>query len=147
MLMRLTLKEKYGMWIFFVLLGYITWYGITNGLHRTEGFALLFPVNWLKVLFPFDSIDAAIASYRNMQWWLWVEIFITVAVWMLFFFVVRGVRIYLRNMEGISMWISAALCVLVVMLFIVLILRPIFWQMAIWWKDWPGMQPAAYPGG
>ena len=135
--MKMTFIEKYGTRISFILLVLFAWHGLTVGLQETESFAFLFPVNWLQIFSFTEPIGAALDMYANEQWWLWVEIFVAAITWMCIFFIVRGAYIRARNMEGVSMWIAFAFCTLVLMLFLMLVLRPVLAQMAIWWENWP----------
>jgi len=138
-----SLLERYGGWIAVGLLTLFAWRLISQDLHESEAFSLLFPVHWLQ-FFPFDelgfsflfeAIATFLAPYVSADWWMWVQIVVTVLVWTFLYFLIRGM--YYASMDGPSMWVTFAFCLIVAFVLIGFMLWPVLQQMEIWREAWP----------
>jgi hypothetical protein len=145
--MKLTLWEKYGVCVMFVLLSAFTYFAVGNGWNASGDFVWFFPLHWIRVT-PFSAfVDPLLDPLRTEQWWQWAEMCFTVSVWMMVFFLLRGLRASLRETEYGSMWIAVVIFVCIVLIMLDLVLAPTFEQLAIWWMNWPGRGGPRAPGG
>ena len=132
--------DRYCSTIAFFLLVVFVWRLVSLGVHHTPQFALLFPLNWLKL--------RILTQYAFAPWWTEVEIAVTVFVWLFFYMLFRGVFNVVRSMEGLPLWLAFALYIFIALFaFFLLVLRPAFSQIRIWENAWPGLMHTVYPAG
>ena len=137
--MKQSFLERYGSIIAFCLLVAFVWRLVMLGVHHTPQFAILFPLNWLKF--------HILTQYASAAWWAWVEIAVTVVVWLFFYMLFRGGLNVVRSTEGITLWFAFALYILIALFtFFLLVLQPAFSQIRIWENAWPGLMHTMYPG-
>lgn len=140
-----SLLERYGGWIAVGLLILFAWRLISQDLHESEAFSLLFPIHWFQFI-PFDALGLSffseaiatfLAPYVSADWWMWVQIAVTVLVWRSLYFLIRGMYYAVSSMEGPSMWVTFALFIIAGFMFIGFILWPVLQQVEIWREAWP----------
>ena len=140
--MRESFFERFGSWLAFGLVTLFAWRLISLNIHESETFSLFFPLHWVTLTPAVSFVDEVLAPFRENAWWLWAEVGITVCVWMFLYFIARGIFYTILSMEGLSMWMSFLLCIVLAGAFFFVLLRPAFEQMEIWRLAWPQGTPS-----
>ena len=143
--MKLTFFEKYGVFFVLVFISLLSWRLISFDVQKIDAYALLFPLNWVRTI-PFFDVQGLLAPFESAPWWLWLEIVVTIVVWMLLLIAARGGYYFCSNLEGASMWIGFAIYIVIMIVLFATIMQPTFDQMAVWWSKWPGAGKPVYPG-
>jgi len=145
--MKLSFIEKYGLWIAFLLLSFSAWKAVTLGIHQTESYALLFPLNWLQYSTFTEYTDPYIEKFQAAPYWMWAHIGTTIVTWVLIFIFLRGGFYYCHEQEGFSMWVMFVLYTIAVFALFAFLMEPVRVQLVDWWYDWPGIERVQYPDG
>ena len=137
--MHLTFWERFGGKILFVLFALIAWRMVDLGLDLLVPTAYLFPITWVQFL-PFQEvITSYLGPLQQEPWWMWVQIGITIFLWLIIFFCIRGAYYNISSADTPSLWVLLFSCLAMGFLFFYLLVAPAFDQMDIWWEDWPGV--------
>jgi len=140
--MKSSFLERHGFHLAVGLVALFAWRLISTDLHLSAELQLLFPLHWLTFT-PLSSFIATLtASFGTTTWWMWVEIAFTIMGWILVYFIFRGIFYKVHSMEGPSMWVAFGIFVLIAIMIFMLLVRPAFDQIAVWWKAWPAKIPA-----
>ncbi len=140
-----TFLERYGSFIALGLVTLFAWRMIVAGLHESMEFGLLFPYRWLELSPAGPFTQSLIAPYEHADWWVAVDVAFTVVVWLMIYYIIRGIFYHVTTMEGPSMWFAFAFCIVLALAGLAFLLSPAFDQINIWWKAWPGAQQPLYP--
>lgn len=140
--MRETFFERFGSWLALGLTVLFAWRLISLNLQESEAFPLLFPLHWIALTPAASFVDGIFAPFKEATWWLWAEVGITVLVWTFLYFVARAMFHMVLSMEGLSIWVAFALCILLAGVFFFIVVQPAFQQMEIWRLAWPQGTPS-----
>ncbi len=120
---------------------------ILGGLHHDPFFGYLYPVSWL-IIFPKGyAIASFINSFAVNDWWMLVEIGLTFFIWLVIFFLIRGVYYYMTSVGDMSTWKVFVICIGIGIIFFVLLLIPVYRQIDVWWEAWPEIREPKVAGG
>lgn len=144
--MRSSFLDRWGPLLAFSLLTLFVWRLIAFRVHEMPEFELLFPLHWLEMSPLHPLLRPWLLRLGQETWWPVAEILITVGVWTLIFFIVRGIFYKVASMEGPSMWVVFGLCITLALLGFSLLVSPAFRQMNVWWSAWPGVHAPLFPG-
>lgn len=139
-----TFLERYGSWIALGLVTLFAWRMIAADLHESMEFGLLFPYWWIEFSPAGPFVQSLVAPYQHAEWWILVDTAITVLIWMMIYYLIRGVFYYVTTMEGPSMWVTFAFCIGLAIAGFAFLLWPAFDQINTWWAAWPGAQQPLY---
>jgi len=135
--MRESFLERFGFRIALGLVILLAWRLISTGLSASEAFSPFFPLRWVALSPAGPFVEGFLVSFKEAPWWLWAEVTITVITWMLLYGIARGVFNAVSSMEGVSMWVAFAICILLAIAFCILLFAPTLRQIDIWRAAWP----------
>ena len=113
------------------------WRLISEGLHKTNNAAFFFfPLNLVKLTPASDYFELFTEPYESEEWWIWIEVAVSVSVWLLIYASVRAAYYSFITMSKFALWLFVVMMSMIIF-FYFMILQPVFEEANSWWEESP----------